>query len=400
MVQRRVGLWLIGACGGVGSTTALGLAALARGLTSNTGLVTALPAFANLPLDTYDRFVVGGHDIRKLGLHAAVLELHERSNVFDDRLIDGCSASLNEWSANIRPGVSFRANPVVESLADRSDLKSFPTPRAAIEQVQADLRAFKSDHALDQVVVVNAASTEPPFALGDEQNSLERLLPALDKGAAVLPTSGIYAFAAIDAGYPYLNLTPSRGATIPALEELARKRSVPIAGQDLKTGETLLKSVLAPMFARRNLRVLSWVGHNILGNRDGLVLNDPENKASKVKSKDALLADLLGYRPQSLVSIEYVESLDDWKTAWDHIHFEGFLGAKMMLQFTWQGCDSLLAAPLVLDLTRLLLLAQRRKECGTQRHLACFFKSPAGVSEHDFAKQFTMLEQYTTQAAK
>jgi myo-inositol-1-phosphate synthase len=148
------------------------------------------------------------------------------------------------------------------------------------------------------------------------------------------------------------------------------------------------------MFARRNLRVLSWVGHNILGNRDGQVLNDPENKASKVKSKDALLAELLGYKPHSLVSIEYVESLDDWKTAWDHIHFEGFLGTKMTLQFTWQGCDSLLAAPLVIDLVRLAALAQRRGEGGVMPHLACFFKNPLGSNEHDFGKQFGMLEEY------
>src|SRR6185436_15474928 len=187
---------------------------------------------------------------------------------------------------------------------------------------------------------------------------------------------------------------PSRGATLPALEELARKRGVPHAGQDLKTGETLVKSVLAPLFARRNLRVLSWVGHNILGNLDGRVLSDPHNKASKVKSKDALLAELLGYKPQSLVTIEYVESLDDWKTAWDHVHFEGFLGTKMTLQFTWQGCDSLLAAPLVIDLARLALLAQRRGDSGVVPAAACFFKSPLGWREHDFGKQFALLEQY------
>jgi myo-inositol-1-phosphate synthase len=138
------------------------------------------------------------------------------------------------------------------------------------------------------------------------------------------------------------------------------------------------------------------VGHNILGNRDGQVLADPENKASKVKSKDALLAELLGYKPQSLVSIEYVESLDDWKTAWDHVHFEGFLGTKMTLQFTWQGCDSLLAAPLVIDLVRLALLAQRRGEAGPMTHAACFFKSPLGVAEHDFGKQFELLERYAS----
>ena len=213
--------------------------------------------------------------------------------------------------------------------------------------------------------MVNAASTEPPFEATEEQQALDRLLPALDRATpAALPTSGVYAFAALDAGFPYVNMTPSRGATLPALEQLARERNVPHAGQDLKTGETLLKSVLAPLFAKRNLRVHSWVGHNILGNRDGQVLNDPDNKASKVTSKDKLLAELLGYRPQSHVSIEFIESLDDWKTAWDHIHFEGFLGTKMMLQFTWQGCDSLLAAPLVIDLVRLAALAQRHDVSG------------------------------------
>lgn len=399
MAQRRVGLWLIGACGGVGSTTALGLSALARGLTPTTGLVTALPQFAALDLDSPAAFVVGGHDIRRAGFLSAVRELHGRSNVFDERLIEACVPDLETWTANIRPGVSYRPDRTVAGMADRPDLTAFSTPRALLEQVQTDLKAFAATHELDQVIVVNAASTEPPFAVGDEQQSLERLVPALERsGPAALPTSGLYAFAALDAGFPYLNLTPSRGATLPALEELARKRGVPLAGQDLKTGETLLKSVLAPMFANRNLRVLSWVGHNILGNRDGLVLNDPENKASKVKSKDALLAELLGYRPQSLVSIEYVESLDDWKTAWDHIHFEGFLGTKMTLQLTWQGCDSVLAAPLVLDLARLVLFAQRRGESSVMKHLACFFKSPHGVVEHDFGKQFEMLEHYIKSA--
>ena len=138
------------------------------------------------------------------------------------------------------------------------------------------------------------------------------------------------------------------------------------------------------------------MGHNILGNRDGLVLDNPENKASKVHSKDQVIAVILGYAPQTLVSIEYIPSMDDWKTAWDHIHFRGFLGTKMALQLTWQGCDSLLAAPLALDVVRLALLAQRRGETGVLKHLACFFKSPMGVAEHDFFKQFALLEHYVS----
>lgn len=395
MAERRVGIWLIGACGGVASTTALGLAALARGLTQPTGLVTALPRLAHPDFDEPRAFVLGGHDIRQSHFLAAVRELHARANVFNERLLAACAGDLETWSANIRPGVVYQPNAAITALADRPDVREAHCPREAIDTIQTDLRAFQSKHQLDQLVVVNAASTEPPFDIRDEQQSLERLLPALERrNSRALPTSSLYAFAALDAGFPYVNLTPSRGATLPALAELARQRRVPHAGQDLKTGETLLKSVLAPLFAKRNLRVLSWVGHNILGNRDGQVLNDPENKASKVRSKDNLLAELLGYKPQSLVSIEFVESLDDWKTAWDHIHFEGFLGTKMVLQFTWQGCDSLLAAPLVIDLVRLAAFAQRRGECGPMPQTACFFKSPVGVTEHDFSRQFALLEDY------
>ena len=158
-----------------------------------------------------------------------------------------------------------------------------------------------------------------------------------------------------------------------------------------------MKSVLAPMFARRNLRVLSWVGHNIFGNMDGQVLDDPANKQTKVASKDRLVGEILGYRPKTLISIEYVPDLGDWKTAWDHIHFAGFLGVPMTLQFIWQGCDSLLAAPLVLDLVRLTELAWRRGHVGAMPFLASFFKSPYGVSEHCFDRQFEMLEQWADQ---
>src|SRR5262249_15040021 len=123
------------------------------------------------------------------------------------------------------------------------------------------------------------------------------------------------------------------------------------------------------------------------------------NKASKVQTKDQVISAIVGYKPQTLVTIEYIESLDDWKTAWNHIHFRGFLNTKMTLQFTWQGGDSLLAAALMLDLSRLALFAQRRGEVGVLKHLACFFKDPMGVQEHDFFKQFAMLEKYARGAS-
>jgi myo-inositol-1-phosphate synthase len=394
MSERRVGLWLVGAFGGVGTTAALGLAALARGLADTTSLVTALPLFEPLGLDPFDRFVVGGHEVRRGGFRQTVRELQQRSGIFEPALADACAPQLEEWEADVRPGTLLNSGPAIARLADLPDAPRADTARAALGQIQSDLRAFRERHRLDQVVVVNVSSTEPPFPPAEAHASLAALTAALDRRPPVLPASSLYAWAALDLGLPFVNFTPSLGSSVPALGELALARGVPHAGKDGKTGETLLKSALAPVFALRNWEILSWVGHNIFGNRDGQVLDDPSNKESKLRTKDALVSQIVGYRPQTHVSIEYIRSLDDWKTAWDHVHFRGFLGTKMTLQFIWQGCDSVLAGPLVLDLARLALFAQRRGEAGVLRHLACFFKDPMGVDVHDFFKQFALLEAY------
>jgi len=404
MKTRRVGIWFIGACGGVGSTAVLGLSALKHKLIDTTSMVTALPLFDSLDLDPAEHFVVGGHDVRRSSFVQSVRELHERSNVFENAWLEACKPDLESWSQNIRPGTVLNSGATIAGLADLPEATVRETPRQIIERVQADLVAFQTRERLDQLIMINVASTEPPFELDDRHSSLKKMQAALDlpvaqtpgeKGAAgPLPSSSLYAWAALDLGLPYINFTPSLGATFPAAVELAELRQTVCGGQDGKTGETLMKTVLAPMFAYRNLKVLSWVGHNIFGNRDGQVLDDPRNKESKIRTKDQVITEILGYKPASHVSIEYIESLDDWKTAWDHIHFRGFLGVKMAMQFTWQGCDSLLAAPLVLDLARLTFHSQRRRETGVLRHLACFFKNPQGASEHDFFKQFAMLENY------
>jgi myo-inositol-1-phosphate synthase len=395
MPERRVGLWLVGALGGVGSTVALGLAALRRGLTDTTGLVTGLPLFAALDLDSPAAFVLGGHDIRRGSWAESVRTLARRIGAFDPAVVDKCIPDL-ENSANLRGGIVLGSGETIEALADRPDLPPRPpTPWAAINVLQKHLIDFREHQSLDQVVVVNVASTEAPAESHVAFDSLSDFEAALrEPGQMRMPVSSFYACAAIGCGMPYVNFTPSTGASLPAVEALAVRRGVPIAGRDGKTGETLVKTVLAPMFARRNLRLLSWVGHNILGNLDGRVLSDPRNKESKVRSKDQVVGEIVGYPVQTHTSIEYIESLDDWKTAWDHVHFQGFLGVKMALQFTWQGSDSALAAPLVIDLARLALFSQRRGESGVLNHLACFFKSPMGVAEQDFFRQFALLEEY------
>jgi myo-inositol-1-phosphate synthase len=401
MARRKLGLWLIGAKGGVATTVSVGLAALVRGLTQHHGLVTALPQFASLDFVRWTDIVVGGHEIRETSLVETAQGLVAQQ-ALSPNVVTAVRADLEAIDRQIRPGTLQGVGERIESLAEPRVKKMRELPRATIERVQADLAQFAKKQSLDQIIVVNLASTEPPLDadLPPRWKEFSKLLDkkVLDKRKSPVLASTLYAIAALDAGHPYINFTPSVGSAPAALDELARERETCHMGHDGKTGETLLKSVLAPMFAARNLEIMSWVGHNIFGNLDGKVLDDPANKATKVKSKDRLLREILGYPPQTHVSIEYIESLGDWKTAWDHIHFRGFLGTPMILQFTWQGCDSLLAAPLVLDLVRFTDLAHRRGERGLLTFLASFFKSPLGTTEHNFFRQFQMLEAWAAAA--
>ena len=400
MARNRIGVWFVGAKGGVASTAIVGLLALKKGLTRTTALVSELPQFQSLDLIDWKDLVLGGHEIRDLHSYEEAMRLSVESRAIDADLIGKLKSELDKLDKVIRPGTVLNGGATIEGLA-MSALRKPETPREAIDRIQSDLKKFADDNKLAHVVVVNVASTEPPVDAAQFPARWNELAKLLDKPKKCpLPASSIYAIAAFELGYSHLNFTPSLGSSLPALDELARERGARHMGYDGKTGETLMKSVLAPMFAKRNLNVMSWVGHNIFGNMDGKVLDDPVNKKAKVTSKDKLLGKILGYPPQTLVSIEYIASLGDWKTAWDHIHFRGFLGTPMTLQFIWQGCDSLLAAPLVIDLVRFTERAWRNGDVGLLGFLSSFFKSPLGTDEHDFAIQFQWLEQWAAQVTK
>ncbi len=393
MPAPHIGIWLIGARGGVATSTALGLAALQKQLTKETGLVSALPSFSHLDLPQWGEFLVGGHEIREVTLFDEALRLNRESRVFDAETLIACQEDLNQIESRIRPGVLCNVGPTIRNLAPKGAEDSLG-PAAAIEKIQSDLSKFQTQNNLRNVIVINLASTEAPVDESAWPETWAETQAMLSKDDCPLPASSLYAIAALDLGMTYINFTPSLGATPTGIGELALERGTRHAGRDAKTGETLMKSVLAPMFAARNLDIMSWVGHNIFGNLDGKVLDDPSNKASKVKSKDHLLEAMLGYAPQTLVSIEHIESLADWKTAWDHIHFRGFLNTPMTLQFTWQGCDSLLAAPLVLDMARFAQVAFDRKETGCMSFLGSFFKSPLGTDNQAFFDQTRDLEAW------
>lgn len=402
MARRKLGVWFIGAKGGVATSATIGLVALRKGLAGNAGLVSQLPQFAGLDFAQWNDLTIGGHEIRDTTLHAAAMQLATDSRALDPDLVAKCKTDLDKIDKNTRPGTLWNVGSTIEKFAgDELRAKSRrETPRAAIERIQADLKEFASQHNLDQVIVINMASTEPPADESTLPPKWKDLAKLLDKPKKLsLAASSLYAIAALELGFPYVNFTPSLGSAPAAICELALERDTCHMGHDGKTGETLLKSALGPMFAARNLEVMSWVGHNIFGNMDGKVLDDPANKKTKVTSKDRLLHQILGYSPQTLITIEYIESLGDWKTAWDHIHFRGFLGTPMIMQFTWQGCDSLLAAPLVIDLVRFTDLAHRRGERGLLTFLASFFKSPLGTTENNFVKQFQLLEAWAKGAS-
>ena len=401
MTQERIGLWLIGAWGGVSTTVAVGLAGLQVGVAPETALVTSLPRFQRLNLASWSQFVIGGHEIRETNFAAEAEVLYRNSRVFDRNLLDAVSSKLAEFDKNVRPGTLINVGTTIEKFAGPKTLvHRGEKPADAIKRLRADIEEFKKANQLDRAIVVNVSSTEPPFVSEAGTWNWAKLSAELaTSSVSPVPASTIYAVAAFEAGCSYVNFTPSVGTNLPALDEFSLIQKTLHVGRDGKTGETLMKAVLAPMFAARNLKVMSWVGHNIFGNMDGKVLDDPINKANKVRSKDHLLTEILGYKPQTLVSIEYIESMGDWKTAWDHIHFEGFLGTKMAMQFTWQGCDSLLAAPLVLDLVRLTEREGRRGKSGVMSHLAAFFKSPMGPHEPEFGKQFIALEQWADEVA-
>ena len=371
----RTGVWLVGARGSVATTSIVGALALRAGLTRPTGCVTELPAVGGPALPTFSDLVFGGHDVVATPL-AKRAETLAAAGVLPARLVAALPEELAAVDQELRPA------PTDGSQADRA---------AAIVR---DLTEFRDRHGLARVVVVNVSATEPapePHPAHADPAALSAALTGPDE---VLPPSSLYAYAAVTAGCPYVDFTPSTGLRLPALNALALQHRVPYAGHDGKTGETLLKSVLAPMFAMRNLHVRSWSGTNLLGGGDGATLADPAANAAKVRSKQRVLGETLGYLPQGDTRIDYVEELGDFKTAWDLITFAGFLGTGMRLEFTWHGCDSALAAPLVLDLARLTAAAHAAGRSGPLTELAFFFKDPLGEGTHSLADQWTRLCEF------
>jgi len=388
-------LWLIGMYGIVSTTAVAGIKAIEKGISDKIGLVSELPHFEGLDKYANLNFEFGGHEVRALdkNMYEATVEHWEMSRHFERYILESVREDMEKLKAH--KGTALNCGEGIKELGRIETLeKDGHSLREIVKKLEEDLRKFKDD----ETVVVNLASTEPIFEYREEYHrTIEGFETMIDEDKKEYASASmLYAYAALKLGIPYGNFTPSIGSSIPALKELAIKNKVPHVGNDGKTGETLVKTSLAPMFAYRNLKVMGWVGYNILGDFDGKVLSHQENKENKLISKDSVLEKVLGYAPYSITEIDYFPSLYDNKTAFDFIHFKGFLGTKMKFYFVWDGVDAIVAAPLVLDIARFLLFAKKKGQYGVVKELGFFFKSPIETDIVNTHRQFEILAEWFT----
>jgi myo-inositol-1-phosphate synthase len=386
----------------VATTAVAGLELLRVGAVAADGLPLADMTVGDVTLEeatglvSYDELVVGGWDLDGSDLYKAA-EQHAVLDARQLRQAEPLLSSITPWPA--AGDVDFCRN------VSGGNVVLAEGRRAQADTVRADLRRFRSEQQLDGLVLINLASTErwPDLAAPCLQ-SPDAFEAGLDADDRSITPSMVYAYAAICEGVGYVNFTPSLSADVPALIQLAEARGVPIAGKDGKTGQTMMKTVLAPAFRSRALTVEGWYSTNILGNRDGQALEDPASLASKLETKGQVLDSILGYPVEDhVVRIDYYRPRGDQKEAWDAIDLIGFLGQRMQVKVDFQCRDSILAAPLAIELVRLVDLAQQRGEGGVQRHLGWFFKAPVtadgSTPEHALHRQESALRDWLTAGA-
>jgi myo-inositol-1-phosphate synthase len=294
-------------------------------------------------------------------------------------------------------------DPAYVKRLDGPNVKGRMPKRAMLEAIRADIESFRSEHLVDRLVMIWCASTEIYIEPGSAHADLEAFEQAIDADDPQIAPSMLYAYAALQEGIPFANGAPNLTVDVPALRDYAAEHGVPIAGKDFKTGQTLIKTVIAPMLKARMLGLSGWYSTNILGNRDGEVLDDPESFRTKEESKLGVLEEVLDPElyPQLYgdvyhkVRINYYPPRGDNKEGWDNVDLFGWLGYPMQLKIDFMCRDSILAAPLALDLCLFLDLARRAGLGGIQEWLSFYFKSPQVAPglypEHDLFIQQTKL---------
>ncbi len=404
----KLGIVLPG-MGAVSSTFIAGVEAVRKGIAKPIGSLTQMgtirlgkrtenrvpPIKDFVPLAELNNLVLGGWDIFPDNMY----EASSKAGVLEKSLLDQIRPELEA----IQPWPAAFDRAYVKRL-DGKHVKKAANKMELADQIQEDMKNFRKQKKLDRIVMVWCGSTEiflKKEAVHQTIESFEKGLVNNDPGIA---PSMIYAYAAIKSGIPYANGAPNLSADIPALMQLARDRNVPICGKDFKTGQTLMKTILAPGLKARLLGLNGWFSTNILGNRDGEVLDDPESFKTKEESKLSVLEHIL--QPQHYpdlysnythkVRINYYPPRGDNKEGWDNIDIFGWLGYPMQIKVDFLCRDSILAAPIVLDLALFLDLAFRCGMSGIQEWLSFYFKSPMCAPElypeHDLFIQLMKLK--------
>ena len=388
----KLGVAVVGLNGAVATTAAAGIAAIRAGSNDLAGL--PLANRQDTGLHDYRDIEFAGWDLNGRSM-ADAAQTHEVVPTATLSAVRGELAAIKPWPAI--GSTDFCAN-----IDGDNKMGGTGGHRAAVARIKDDLDRFREERGVDDLVVINLASTE---RLPNANGVLERLdafEEGLDANAPEISPAMLYAYAAIDHRVPYANFTPSVAADAKALVEFAEARGVPVAGKDGKTGQTMMKTVIAPALRDRALHVDGWFSTNILGNSDGLALDDPKSLASKVDTKKRVLDQILGYPVEDhIVMIHYYRPRGDAKEAWDNIDVSGFLGQKMQIKLNFLCQDSILAAPLVIEIARVLDLAAKRGQGGVQEQMGLFFKLPqtrdGREPEHEFSRQVRALDDWLEQ---
>ena len=384
--SERIGVAIVGFGGAVSTTAVAGIEMIKAGSNKRDGLPLAHLAVPGLA--DYKDIVFAGWDLddSDLGQAAGV------HGVLGPRELEDGARALT----GMRPWKAVGSEKFCRNISGRN-LITTKTHRGAVDRIAEDLRRFKTEADVERVVVLNLASTESwPDVTAKTLNDIDAFERGLDSNDEAITPAMLYAYAAISSRHGYANFTPSVAADVPALLALAKENNVPVAGKDGKTGQTMMKTVLAPALRSRALHVDGWFSTNILGNRDGLALDDPRSLASKLNTKGSVLDQILGYPVEDhIVDIRYYRPRGDDKEAWDNIDVTGFLGQRMQIKVNFLCKDSILAAPLAIEIARVIGLADKRGDGGVQEQLSHFFKAPmtrnGKVPTHAFHQQEAML---------
>jgi myo-inositol-1-phosphate synthase len=406
--QGKLGVLLVG-LGAVSTTTIAGVFAIRKGLAQPIGSLTQIgtirlgkrsdgrsPRIRDfVDLAGLDDIVFGGWDIFEEDTYAAA----RTAGVLEPSLLDQVRGEMEA----VKPMPAVFDQRYVKRL-NGPNVKKGKHKKDLAEQLIADIRAFKERHGCTRLVMVWCGSTEVFMKEGPVHQSLAAFEKGLEQNDDAIPSSMVYAYAALKEGIPFANAAPNLTADVPAMLELAAMTKAPVAGNDMKTGQTLIKTIIAPGLKARMIGVRGWYSTNILGNRDGEVLDDPESFKTKEESKKSALDYI--FQPQlypelykdlsHVVRINYYPPRGDNKEGWDNIDIVGWLGYPMQLKINFLCRDSILAAPIVLDSALFLDLAKRAGMHGIQEWLSFYFKAPMHAPEvypeHDLFIQLIKLK--------